>query len=111
MGRWFRQASLGFCLALGAGAACADPPSVAGSPSSGHELARTWCGNCHQIEDSDKARDTTPSFRTIANDPAKDADYLRGFLHHPHSPMPPLELSRLQIEDLVAYIGTMKQAK
>lgn len=109
MKRPLRMATIGLSMALCGAPALAEPPSAAGSASRGHELAQTWCGSCHQVADSDKARDAVPSFRTIANDPAMSAENLRAFLNRPHPPMPPLELSRKQIDDLIAYIGSLRR--
>jgi mono/diheme cytochrome c family protein len=54
-----------------------------------------------------RGADVAPDFATIARQ--RDADYLRGFLSRPHPPMPRFELSRQDIDDLVAYIGTQRQ--
>lgn len=33
---------------------------------------------------------------------------MRAFLSHPHGAMPDLALSRAEIDDLIAYIGSLK---
>jgi mono/diheme cytochrome c family protein len=47
-----------------------------------------------------------PSFRDLTRRDA--ADRLRSFLMQPHGSMPPLSLSRVEIDDLVAYIETLR---
>ena len=39
---------------------------------------------------------------------ARTADQLRAFLSHPHGAMPDLSLTRAEINDLVAYIETLR---
>jgi len=36
------------------------------------------------------------------------ADQLRGFLSHPHGAMPDLSLTREEVDDLIAYINTLR---
>jgi mono/diheme cytochrome c family protein len=74
----------------------------------GERLARQWCSECHLVgPDESSASDIAPPFNAIAGDPAKtDAD-LRGWLHDPHPPMPNLNLSRTEVEDLISYIRSL----
>ncbi|MBV8457983.1 MAG: cytochrome c [Acetobacteraceae bacterium] len=83
------------------------PPAHA-SASHGAEIAQHWCSSCHLVSSTARAgSDVAPSFRSIAADPSKTPDHLRGFLSRPHWPMPPLQLSGNEIEDIVAYLGTL----
>ena len=50
-----------------------------------------------------------PTFAAIAKDPAKTPEYLRNFFASPHKDMPPIQLTPLHIEDIIAYLGTMKK--
>lgn len=91
-------------LALAAGPAAAQ----AADPVEGERLARAWCSQCHVVGDGvAKAADAGPTFATLAKDPAKSEAALRSFLQHPKPPMPPLELSRRDIDHLVAYIKSL----
>ena len=74
----------------------------------GHQLAELWCANCHVIGGSSagNVQQGPPSFPTIAR--ARTADQLRAFLSHPHGAMPDLSLTRLEIDDLVGYIETLR---
>ena len=92
-------------LVLSASAAWA-----AGDPGAGSQLARTWCASCHLV-DEPAAGPTTqgpPTFRALARQQTKTSAELRTFLTNPHPPMPSLGLSRVQIDDLVAYIESLR---
>ena|SRR5579883_1323209 len=79
-----------------------------GDAVKGEAMARRWCAACHLLEGQGKASDVAPAFATIAHNPKKTDDYLRTFLSHPHAPMPPLQLSRGEIEDIVAYFDALR---
>jgi hypothetical protein len=55
------------------------------------------------------AMDSAPTFPGMANDPAMTDARLRGFLARPHSRMPPIVISRGEIEDLIAYLRTFRR--
>ncbi len=74
----------------------------------GQALARRWCAACHLVQLRLTAIDP-PTFTAIANDPSKTPEYLRTFLVSPHKDMPPIQLAPAQIEDLIAYLGTLKK--
>jgi cytochrome c len=84
-------------------------PSVAADVAKGALLAGQWCANCHVIGGSPGAsvQQGPPSFRAIAQG-GLTADQLRTFLSHPHAPMPDLALTRSEINDLIAYIDTLR---
>jgi cytochrome c len=48
-----------------------------------------------------------PTFPQVARS-GLTADQLRAFLSHPHGAMPDLSLTRAEIDDLVAYIATLR---
>jgi mono/diheme cytochrome c family protein len=52
--------------------------------------------------------DAGPPFAALADDPATSESAMRGFLHDPQPPMPPLELSGRQIDHILAYIASLK---
>ena len=84
------------------------PLAARADAAAGERLAQQWCANCHVVG---TAQTTTvpqgpPTFRTIAGH--LTPDQLRTFLTHPHPPMPDLALTRAEIDDLVAYIETLK---
>ena len=95
-------------LALGlAGAVVAALPASAQDAARGQRLAEQWCSNCHAVER--RGSDSVPTLQQIANLPGRDAAMLRGFLTNPHPPMPPFAIGRDDIEDLVAYITSLRQ--
>ncbi len=99
-------------ILLGAGAAS---PALAqpepGDARSGQRLAATWCANCHRIAEGGPgpASDAAPSFPAIAGMPSSTSMSLRVFLQSPHANMPDYRLTREQIDDLVAYMLSLRR--
>ena len=88
-------------------AALAQVPT--GDPAAGHAIAKTWCSNCHVIDDRPtQAGDTAPSFPAIAKRPSTTVLSLEAFLQTPHGQMPNFQLSRQQIDDAIAYILSLR---
>lgn len=92
-------------------AALAQEP--AGDATVGHQLARTWCSGCHLIDSTGgatggQARDAAPSFPAVARQSSTTALALHAFLQTPHQRMPDWQLTRGQIDDLIAYILSLK---
>jgi mono/diheme cytochrome c family protein len=74
----------------------------------GREIAVRWCQECHIVGRSQaRASDAAPSFVDLADTESVSRDRLRGFLAAPKHPMPPLELSGKEIDDLIAYIRSL----
>jgi mono/diheme cytochrome c family protein len=75
----------------------------------GAQLAQQWCTGCHVLPShpGQTALQGPPSFRDIARG-GKTSDQVRLFLLNPHGAMPPLTLSRAEIDDLVGYIETLR---
>jgi mono/diheme cytochrome c family protein len=77
--------------------------------AAGERLARQWCVNCHVIDGTGPATTLPqgpPSFRIIAGH--LDPGQMRSFLTNPHGAMPNLALTRAEIDDLIAYIESLK---
>lgn len=83
------------------------PAAAAGNVPAGRDLAQRWCSSCHIVDQSGHGPDTAPPFRTIAKRGPKDRDWMRAWITAPHPPMPNLNLSRQQIDDVVAYIDSL----
>jgi mono/diheme cytochrome c family protein len=80
-----------------------------GIPAHGRIIAETWCSACHLVSPSQThANADVPTFASIARRLPGDADLLAAFIANPHPPMPNLNLSRQDIQDLLAYIATLK---
>lgn len=75
----------------------------------GAQLARQWCANCHVIGNNSAGPvpQGPPSFQMIAHS-GLTVDQLRAFLSHPHGAMPDLSLTRAEIDELIAYINTLR---
>ena len=86
-------------------AAMAGNAWAAGDASRGEALARTWCSNCHFVDDNRRGVDTAPPLADIARRGAPDQWRARAFLQSPHPPMPNFNLATSQIDDIVAYLN------
>ena len=89
--------------------AALSPIAARADAAAGERLARQWCASCHVIDSKGPATTLPqgpPAFRIIAGhlEPAQ----IRAFLTHPHGAMPDLSLSRADIEDLLAYIESLR---
>jgi len=82
---------------------------AAGEPARGRALAQTWCSSCHTTERNNVGKDLAPSFPSIAERGHPDQLEARTFLNAPHPPMPDFNLSRNQIDDIVAYLQSLAQ--
>lgn len=87
------------------------PAWPAGDAKAGKETARRWCAECHLVETRPGATaiDAAPPLAVIANDPTKTSSYLHAWLFKPRPPMPNLSLSQREIDDLVAYIESLRR--
>ena len=81
---------------------------AAGDAAAGKDLATTWCNSCHLMEGGRVTADGARPFATMARDPEATAERLRAFLVKPHGRMPELNLTRQEIENLIAYIESLK---
>ena len=78
-------------------------------PQMGRTIAQQWCASCHQIgTGATEGKDVAPTFSSVANDHGKDLTWVATYLLDPHLPMMGIDLSRQQIDDVVAYIGTLQ---
>jgi cytochrome c len=82
--------------------------------ASGREVARKLCVNCHIVEpdgQQDKVMADIPSFMAIANKAGQTEDKIKGFILDPHPPMPQVQLTTNEIENVVSYIMSLKKEK
>jgi mono/diheme cytochrome c family protein len=82
-----------------------------GDANAGHAVARTWCESCHVVDAAQKRATAAgaPTFAAVAAMPSTTAPSLHVFLMAPHPPMPDFQLSRQQVDDVTAYILSLKQ--
>jgi cytochrome c len=89
------------------GFSAAAPAIAAGDPHAGLTLAEVWCTSCHTVTENGGGRDTAPLFSTISRRNRADTAWVRAWLANPHPPMPNFNLSRQQIDDIVAYLESL----
>jgi mono/diheme cytochrome c family protein len=94
---------------VAAGLVVAATPAIAGDPARGAQLAQQWCANCHMVSETapKTVGEGPPSFPAIAQS-GLTPKQLRAFLSHKHGAMPDLSLTRAEIDDLIAYIETLR---
>jgi mono/diheme cytochrome c family protein len=81
-----------------------------GSPTRGRALAQQWCAKCHSIAPGTQSPEPgIPSFMRMAADPENTAEALRQFITLPHFEMPPQTLTRAEIDDVIAYILSLRR--
>ncbi len=81
---------------------------AAGDPQSGRQLAERWCTSCHVVAGTGRGSDTVPPFAEIAARKPFDKGMLTAWLTQPHPPMPNPDLSRREIDDIVAYLDSLR---
>ena len=73
----------------------------------GETLAKRWCASCHVVSQRQIQGTTlTPPFSEIAKKPDFSKKAIAYFLLSPHPPMPDMNLTRNEADDLAAYIAT-----
>ena len=83
------------------------PARAQGDAEVGRELARAWCTSCHVVDLEGHGADAGPALPALLGDGRRTSDELRGWLAAPHPPMPDFDLSRQEIEDIVAYLESL----
>ncbi len=84
--------------------------SLEGNPLRGSQIATTLCSSCHRVLPvtlSDK-RDP-PSFQSVGDLPSTTGLALKVFLRSNHQNMPNLILADADLNDVIAYILSMKK--
>ena len=99
---------------LVAGLLAASSPAYAqtsyGDPTAGMTLALHSCAQCHIVagRQAGPVPVGVPTFADIARMPSTTVLSLRAYLQTPHPPMPDLALTRREMEDVIAYILTLR---
>jgi mono/diheme cytochrome c family protein len=78
--------------------------------AAGRSLAMRSCSACHVVSERQQqpAVDGVSSFAQIARNPNTTPDGLRTFIQSPHPPMPNFSLSRKQLDEVTAYIMSLR---
>jgi mono/diheme cytochrome c family protein len=77
-----------------------------GDPAAGKRLAAANCAQCHG---ADGAHPPAPALAAIAAMPSTTQASLNAFLQTPHAKMPNLILSAAELNDLIAYILSLRR--
>jgi len=96
-----------FCIALIGAALAAGQARAAGNIDLGRAITQNRCSSCHVVEPNQKGGDAAPPFAAIARKHANDMNWVRTWLTNPHPPMQGIPLSREEIDDIVAYLGSL----
>ena len=103
--RWAVLAGVLGSLLAGAPARADD----AGAVMAGKQVAQTWCANCHVVSGAQtQGSDQAPTWQSIAARPGTTAASLHSFLQRPHGKMPDFKLAQTEIDNVVAYILSLK---
>lgn len=101
-------------IALVMGGSCAGEEAKPSGAvvAAGHDFALHVCAACHVVARDQKTKPIlkppAPSFVSIAGRPATSEAFLREFLSKPHGKMPNPELADFQIDEVVAYLLSLK---
>ena len=93
--------------ALSPGAHAQTNPRIA----RGHDIAKQSCNICHSLDGQEPAKTQNakaPSFKAIAGNRGVTRDSLKIFIMIPKHPMPIVHLRSDEIDDVVAYILSLK---
>ena len=82
-----------------------------GDPAAGLRLASAWCADCHRIAPAGPgpASDAAPAFAAVAAMPSSTRMSLAAFLQTPHPRMPNYQLSRDELDDVIAYLLSLRR--
>lgn len=106
---WFAVAGVHIALAWGISATAiaqvAEP-----SARQGRELAIRLCRNCHVVDNA--AGQAVPAgtltFRGMATKPGQTGEQITAVLIQPHAPMPDIQLTRAEIDNIIAYLDALR---
>ena len=102
---------LAFVLILGLGSAAQTqgPVTSLPDPARGKALAERVCTNCHLVSDRQtKAVADVPSFAAIANKPNQTEGAIMTRIVIPKHPMPVIPITKSELEDVTAYIMSLR---
>jgi len=83
---------------------------LTGDPIRGRHLAREVCNACHAVDRGDYASPLLgpPPFQALAENPEINPITLRVLLQTPHRDMPDLILDADEMDDIIAYITSLR---
>lgn len=90
--------------------AAAPAAAETGDAGRGRALAERWCAKCHAIAPGRQGPEPgIPSFMRMAAEPENTRSALRQFITIPHFEMPPQTLTTAEIDDVIAYILSLRR--
>ena len=104
---------LGLTAATAAWAQGAAREPAAPTAARGLELAQKLCTSCHLVDTnaSPALPAGIPTFHSIANRPDQTGQRIFNVLIKPHAPMPDLQLSNEEINNIIAFLETLRSDK
>ena len=78
-----------------------------GNAEGGRQLVTTVCVACHTVPSASVGSDAAPPLAQVARQNRGNAAWLRLWLTDPHPPMRGINLTRRQIEDVIAYLESL----
>lgn len=94
---------------ISANAGNAGPVTSAPDPKAGHELAVRLCSNCHLVSAAQtEAVVDVPTFKEIANAEGQTPGAIVARIVIPKHPMPVIPITQSELNDLAAYIMSLK---
>jgi len=85
-------------------------PLHAGDAARGLRLADNWCSSCHLVSPEQKTTSRpAPPFSDLSQSSTFNADHLAYLLYDPHPKMAKLGLSRRAIDDIAAYVLSLRK--
>ena len=96
-------------LLLSAVLLAATQTAYAGNIERGRALSLRWCISCHVVAPDATGGDAGPAFASLASLPGQTEQALRNWLAEPHPPMPDLDLTAVEFNDLAVYIMSLNQ--
>jgi cytochrome c len=94
-------------LSIAAGLTAFCLPALAADANAGRDLVMRSCTSCHTPETATTASDHAPPLSALAKTNRERPAWVRGWLMNPHPPMPNINLSRAQIDNIVAFLNTL----
>ena len=79
----------------------------------GYTLARQWCAECHDIRRGGLASRNldAPPFSDLVENPAMTEIAIRALLRRPHATMPNIQFTAEQMDQIVAYLLSLRRAR
>lgn len=97
-------------LAIAATISVGSAPAGAASAARGKSFVSQNCVSCHAVEPgSQSPNPKAPTFAAVANEPSATPYSLHVFLQTTHATMPNFKIGSDDIDDIVAYIESLKQ--